>query len=77
MRGDTWSQILGCVERLNMSTAGIVLIVVAAIFGILVIGAIAEIFTTVGKAFEDFFKSPVSIVIFVVTLLVIFHYIGK
>ncbi|WP_285693490.1 hypothetical protein [Helicobacter ailurogastricus] len=37
-----------------MSTAGIVLIVVAAIFGILVIGAIAEIFTAVGGLLKLF-----------------------
>ncbi|WP_158652448.1 hypothetical protein [Helicobacter felis] len=65
------------IKGFNMSATGIVLIVIAAIFGILVIGAVAQIFTAVGKAFEDFFKSPVSIAIFVITLLVIFHYVGK
>ncbi|WP_162982228.1 hypothetical protein [Helicobacter labacensis] len=43
---------------------------------ILVIGAIAQIFTAVGKVFENFFKSSVSMV-FVITLLVIFHYVGN
>ncbi|BEG56417.1 hypothetical protein NHP21005_01050 [Helicobacter sp. NHP21005] len=60
-----------------MSTAGIVLIVIIAVFGILAIGIIIELFTAVGKTFENFLKSPIAIGVFVVTLLVVFHYIGK
>ncbi|WP_163499649.1 hypothetical protein [Helicobacter suis] len=61
-----------------MSFGGIVLIVIIGVFGIIMIGAIIELFTEVGRVFEEFFKSPVSVIVFVVTvvtLLAISHYV--